>query len=58
MLLVKVLIMNIDDIVPSVLKVTAKETLNIDKDLKQEDSTKTIEQLLNEEEKNSTDQRK
>lgn len=43
--------MNIDHITPSILKVTASENLNIEEDLKKAESSKTLEQLLNEEEK-------
>jgi hypothetical protein len=50
--------MNIDQISPSVLHVTAKENLNIDDDLNKQ-ATKTIAELIddekNNEEKNSSD---
>lgn len=42
--------MNIDQISPSILHVTAKQNLNIQDDLDKE-STKTIDELINEEEK-------
>lgn len=41
--------MNIDQFIPSILKVTANENLNIEDDLKKDDSTKTLSQLINEE---------
>lgn len=41
--------MNIDNIIPSTLKVTASTDLNIQNDLNIEDSTKTLAQILNEE---------
>lgn len=41
--------MNIDNIIPSELKVVASEHLNIEKDLTSPDSEKPIELLLNEE---------
>lgn len=40
--------MNIDHIVPSILKVTASENVNIENDLNQPESAKSLEQLLNE----------
>lgn len=40
--------MNIDHIVPSTLKVTASENVNIENDLNQPESAKSLEQLLNE----------
>jgi hypothetical protein len=43
--------MNIDNISPSTLHVTAKENLNIEDDLTKE-STKTIAELLDEKEEN------
>lgn len=46
--------MNIDHIVPSILKVTASENLNIENDLNQPESAKSLEQLLNEEEEKTT----
>lgn len=42
--------MNIDQISPSILHVTAKENLHIEDDLNKT-STKTISELINEEEK-------
>jgi hypothetical protein len=42
--------MNIDQISPSILHVTAKENLNIEHDLNQNQSNKTISELINEEE--------
>ncbi len=39
--------MNIDNIVPSILKVTASENLDIQNDLNQPESAKSLEQLLN-----------
>lgn len=44
--------MNIDQISPSILHVTAKENLNIEDDLTKE-STKTISQLIDEEKENT-----
>lgn len=40
--------MNIDHIVPSTLKVTASENVNVENDLNQPESAKSLEQLLNE----------
>lgn len=45
--------MNIDNIIPSTLKVVASENINIQDDLKQNDSSKSLEQLLHEEKENS-----
>lgn len=45
--------MNIDNIVSSTLKVTASENVNIQSDLEKADSSKTLEQLLNEEKENN-----
>jgi len=44
--------MNIDNISPSILHVTAKENLHIEDDLNKE-ATKTIAELLHEEEKDN-----
>lgn len=44
--------MNIDNIIPSTLKVTASENLDIQQDLNMAESEKTINQLLNEQEEN------
>ena len=46
--------MNIDQISPSILHVTAKENLNIEQDLSKE-SDKTIAQLLNEKTEKKTE---
>lgn len=46
--------MNIDQISPSILHVTAKENLNIEHDLAQE-STKTINELIEDEEEKTKD---
>jgi hypothetical protein len=43
--------MKIDNIIPSTLKVTANEKLNIQQDLKIEDPEKPLSELLNEKEK-------
>ena len=45
--------MNIDNIVSSTLKVTASENLDIQSDLEKADSSKTLEQLINEEKENT-----
>lgn len=48
--------MNTDNIIPSILKVTASSSVDAENDLNQPESTKSIEQLLNEqtqEEKNN-----
>jgi hypothetical protein len=42
--------MNIDNIVPSVLKVTANE-IDVTEDLKKDDSNKTISQIIDEQKK-------
>lgn len=44
--------MNIDDITPSTLHVTAKENLHIEDDLNKE-ATKTIAELIDDKEKNN-----
>lgn len=44
--------MNIDNITPSILKVTASEKVDVSSDLHQPESSKSLEQLLNEEEEN------
>lgn len=52
--------MNIDNIVSSTLKVTASENVDILSDLQKVDSSKTLEQLINEEketQENSADRR-
>lgn len=49
--------MKIDNIIPSTLKITASENLNIQKDLESEDSNKPIELLLNEQKENKKDQK-
>lgn len=48
--------MNTDNIIPCILKVTASSNVDIENDLNQPESAKSIEQLLNEqiqEEKNN-----
>ena len=47
--------MNIDNIIPSTLKVVASENLNIEEDLKKVESSKTLEQLVNEENEKDED---
>jgi len=47
--------MNIDQISPSILHVTAKENLNIEDDLNKE-STKTISELIDEKTEKTEDQ--
>ena len=47
--------MNIDNIIPSTLKVVASENLNIEEDLKKAESNKTLEQLVNEENEKDED---
>jgi len=42
--------MKFDNIIPSTLKVTAKENDSIQQDLKQPDPTKTLAQIIHEEE--------
>ena len=51
--------MNIDNIVPSILKVIASENLDIQNDLNQPESAKSLEQLLNDqkEKENEKDSR-
>ena len=46
--------MNIDQISPSILHVTAKQNLNIEDDLNK-DATKTISELIHEEEKQNSE---
>lgn len=46
--------MNIDNITPSTLKVVASENLNIENDLNQTDSAKSLEQLIHEEKEKNT----
>lgn len=48
--------MNTDNIIPSTLKVTASASVNIDNDLKQPESVKSLSELLNEEKEQETDQ--
>jgi|688.fasta_scaffold291035_1 hypothetical protein len=48
--------MNIDNIIPSTLKVTASENLNVENDLTKAESTKTLEQLINEENQKDQDE--
>ena len=43
--------MNIDHIVPSTLKVIASENVDIENDLNKPESSKSIEQLLDDQEK-------
>jgi len=43
--------MNTDNIIPCILKVTASYNLNIENDLNQPESTKSLEQLINEQKK-------
>lgn len=50
--------MNIDHIIPSVLKVTASTNLNIQKDLEQNEPEKTLAQILNEEKQIETETEK
>lgn len=47
--------MNIDHIVPSILKVTASENIDIENDLNQPESSKSIEQLLDDQEKEQSE---
>jgi hypothetical protein len=43
--------MKTDNIIPCILKVTASDKLNIEDDLKSPESAKSLEQLINEQEK-------
>lgn len=47
--------MNIDNIVPSTLKVIASENLHIENDLNQAESNKTLDQLIHDQKENSSE---
>ena len=44
--------MNIDNIVPSTLKVVASENLHIENDLNKAESSKTLDQLIHDQKEN------